>query len=221
MGSYQELPVMSASYMTNGIREIYGYQVPSKVFEYMANGSEEKGVNRLINYRTRMLIEYEKLKSWLPLECMATLDIGCGLGGIDIELARQAGTGIIHLIDGDGTGQRKNGLQKSDKPWGRVDLAHDFVLANTSPTVRVRGYMPWNIPALVVDCIISLKSWGHHYPIDTYTDLAQRVLLPGGRIITDIRFGTGGAKFLRRRGFELIGKCNQTPKCERLVFEKR
>lgn len=203
------------------MREVYGYRVPQDVFEHMANGDEQRGVTRFVNYRTRMLIEYEKMKEWLPLECGSTLDIGCGMGGIDIELARQAGVHIIHLVDGDGTGTRVNGLKQAGKPWGRVDLAEQFVLANVNRFNTVRAYVPWNIPALVVDCVISMKSWGHHYPIETYADLARRVLTPGGRVIVDIRNGTGGAKFLRKNGFDLIGKCDETPKCERLVFEKQ
>ena len=40
-----------------------------------------------------------------------------------------------------------------------------------------------------VDLILSLHSWGFHYPISVYLDSVIKVLAPNGKIIIDIRRG--------------------------------
>ena len=40
------------------------------------------------------------------------------------------------------------------------------------------------------DVMISLLSWGFHYPVSTYSDLAVRSLRSGGTLILDVRKGT-------------------------------
>jgi len=177
-------------------------------------------VSRFMRYRERMAYEYASIKNWLPNDCHVTLDIGCGIGGIDIELARQHGTGISHLLDGDGTGQRKNGLKEADKPWGDVTIAYDFVRANVLTGHVVKAHYPWKPFVDAVDCIISIRSWGHHYPVDTYLNLAKRTLSVGGCVIMDLRHPGAGREEMEENGFAFLGTAAQSEKCARLVFEK-
>lgn len=194
--------------------------MPDRVFEHMSAGNDLLGTSRLVKYYERMKFEYASIRDWLPNNCHTTLDIGCGIGGINIELANQGGTGISHLIDGDGTGNRKNGLKGADKPWGDVTLAQEFVRANVRTSHVVRACFPWNPFVEAVDCIISLRSWGHHYPVDTYLDLAKRCLSKGGRVIADFRYPAGAKEELEENGFQYLGTAYEGPKCARLVFEK-
>lgn len=201
------------------MREIFGYKVPEKVFEHMAAGNPDLAVKRFTNYRLRMDVEFKKLREYVFVDTMVSLDIGCGIGGVDIELAKM-GVGIVHLLDGDGTGVRENGLKGAGKPWGDVTLAQDFVAANVKKSCCVKSHYPWVPFVDAVDVVVSLKSWGHHYPIETYLDLVKRALPIGGRVITDIRNGTNGSKVLQKNGFNLIAQCDETRKCKRLVFVK-
>lgn len=61
--------------------------------------------------------------------------------------------------------------------------------ARHCPDVPVRTWPP--DPGLTIPCelIYSNCSWGHHYPIETYLDLARRSLRAGGVLIVDLRRG--------------------------------
>lgn len=50
-----------------------------------------------------------------------------------------------------------------------------------------------------VDVVLSLISWGFHYPIETYLEDAYIALRSGGVLILDIRASTGGERALRER----------------------
>ena len=49
------------------------------------------------------------------------------------------------------------------------------------------------------DVVISIISWGFHYPVSTYLEDVHEALVPGGVAILDIRNGTDGVAALRRR----------------------
>lgn len=206
--------------------EIAGYNVPDRVFAYMSAGRAELGTTRFDKYAERMKYEHASIVDWLPNQCYSVLDIGCGLGGIDIELARKSGTGITHLLDGDGTGERKNGLKDAGKPWGDVFIAHDFVRANVSPSHMISTHYPWHAFLDKVDLIVSIRSWAHHYPAETYIELAKTALLPGGRVIVDVRHPRKGdtkhgTQVFEEQGFRFLGVCAVGPKCSRIVYDRK
>jgi len=45
-----------------------------------------------------------------------------------------------------------------------------------------------------IDVVISLISWGFHYPVETCLDRVHEMLNPGGRLILDVRKQTGGVE---------------------------
>ena len=45
--------------------------------------------------------------------------------------------------------------------------------------------------------MISLISWGFHYPVETYLDKAYDVLVEGGSMIIDVRKGTNGIAMIK------------------------
>ena len=59
-----------------------------------------------------------------------------------------------------------------------------------------------NVAALEkVDIVMSLLSWGFHYPIEVYSSTVRQLLKPGGRLILTIRAGKGLELKLERAGF--------------------
>ena len=46
------------------------------------------------------------------------------------------------------------------------------------------------------DLVISLISWGFHYPVEIYMDKVHDILSENGVIILDVRKGTGGLDVL-------------------------
>lgn len=170
-------------------------------------------------WQARVLRDFETIKPWLPQSVTTIVDIGCGLAGVDVLLARETRAKEIVLVDGDGTGYRKMGFVPGTSAWFDVGIGAELVKKNLrGKKVEARAADPnLTIPC---DLLISLKSWGHHYTVDEYLGLAQRSLRPGGRLILDIRNGTKGGVTLATRGFNCIGVAYWTVKADRMVFER-
>ena len=130
---------------------------------------------------------FNSMKPWLPEACADFLDIGCGTGAIAMWVARHYRAATAHLIDGD-TDRPPQSWRTDGVPWRDVRVALQG-FAKHCPGIRVRGWAP--DPGLTIPCelIYSNCSWGHHYPIETYLDLADRSLKRGGTLIVDLRIG--------------------------------
>src|SRR5690606_38151004 len=71
-----------------------------------------------------------------------------------------------------------------------------------------------------VDSVVSLISWGWHYPVSTYLEPVRSALPPGGRLILHIRPRTGGEEELRRY-FRYVGSYRGFGKCNKTVWQRR
>lgn len=156
-------------------------------------------------YNKTMAQEYEILKKHLPAEAEAILDIGCGIAGIDVLLSRHyRNSADICLLD-------KSSLNKGVY-YGFKEKASFYNSLELSKTVlELNGIKPQKIFTREAsdsgeikfkqsfDLILSLLSWGFHYPVDTYLDAAYEKLKPGGKLIMDIRAGEGGEKKLEQK----------------------
>ena len=201
----------------------------------MSAGDEARGRMRCERLAGRVKEEFEELmriprrateafppiKPWLPAKVEALLDIGCGLGGIDIYLARHYDPVTVHLMDGDGKIEnRAVGFLQGTQAWADVRVAEDLVRDNVPASCVVVSHVADPSLTLPVDLIVSLKSWAHHYPAKVYMGLAKRSLRPGGRIIVDVRKNTDGEAAFNKAGFKRVGRVAENKKCERLVFER-
>ena len=194
------------------------------IVEYMINGGG--GGNSLGDtaqlvdeYRSYCMRHFETISPWLLPKATTITDIGPGVGGIDVLICNSRDIGVLHIVEGDGDGKRRHGFHPYTKAWADRSIALDFIKANVKCSVF--GHDPDPDLTLGSNLIISLKSWGHHYPISTYLGFAQRSLRLGGRIIMDIRNHRGGLAEMQAGGFRCIGKADyDSPKCERLIFER-
>jgi SAM-dependent methyltransferase len=150
--------------------------------------------------------DLETLLPYLPERATAVLDIGCGLGGIDILLHRHYAPASprLTLIDRDGV--------SAELFYGyEDDAAHYTSLAGARLLLEQNGVPPADVTICDADrdgyptgerfdLIISLISWGYHYPLETYLDDVDRTLAPGGRVILDVREGAASVDALGRLG---------------------
>lgn len=151
-------------------------------------------------------------------DCESLLDIGCGLAITTIELAVRHPMKLI-LMDGY-VGPKATGYSESVVPWQRMELTKDlaelngvrFQTVSPDPTVKLDQ----------VDGVVSLQSWGHHYPVNRYLALVLRSLRVGGPLVIDLRRNMDGLNELVDSGhFEIIGKLDETPRLERFHLRRK
>lgn len=163
--------------------------------------------------------EVELIRPFFPSRIKNMLDIGFGIGGIDVLIYQVAHPGHMYLLD-------KNmiensiwyGFESSGASYNSLKTAGLLLDMNDVPTLE---YTLINIesepfPIESFDLIISLISWGFHYPISTYLDKVKQYLSPRGVLIIDVRKGTGGEEALKD-SFKHIEVIKETSKSKRLA----
>ena len=161
--------------------------------------------------------DYEELRPWLPPSAEHVLDIGAGMAGIDVLLYRHYGQVMLHLLDGTGVGKIKGGYAAAMQVYNSRSVAERFLAANGIPASHIRHWEPYQNHVIECDLLISLSSWGLHYPIAAYLETARRSLRPGGRLILDIRRQTDGEAELAAY-FEPLAVLRDEAKFRRLVL---
>jgi SAM-dependent methyltransferase len=173
-------------------------------------------------YEQELNEDYGNLQSSLPRRVRAILDIGCGLAGIDLLLHRHyAGHLEVHLLDRDGLSDLYYGFRNEAAFYNSLSMARAFLTLNGVPHDQISTHNVDQVgfpTGRKFDIVLSLISWGFHYPISTYSEQVRSSLAPGGTVIVDVRRGTAGRE-------ELANLLNSEPavlksagKYERLAF---
>ena len=188
-------------------------------------GDERQTYDALRRYEEYCQRHFDSLRPWIAASTSSVLDIGAGKAGVDILIARHLGRPLtINLLDGDGTGARQMSFRATTQAWADRNIGVMMLEANipASDDMRVLAHAPDPAATIPADLIISLKSWGHHYPVEIYCDLARRSLRGGGVLILDIRRKhiEAGRHRLSEAGFVFVGQAYETEKSRRLVFMK-
>jgi len=157
----------------------------------------EKGIDRLRKdnlaqlYFDEILEIYRNISKSLPSQSTNILDIGCGIGGINAFIYQHyKNKPNIHLLDKDGIGEIFYGFEKEASHYNNLNLSKKFLVDNGLSEKKITTYdiskveFPNNIE---FDLVISLISWGFHYPLDTYLTNVSDMLTSGGVLILDLR----------------------------------
>jgi hypothetical protein len=160
-------------------------------------------------------------------EVKTLLDIGADAGMIDILLGATSQfpqLTDIYLLDGDGTSTRLTEKYSAEQvAWNNVHMGVELVKANVSSTIAVHAVKP--DPSLILpqamDVIISLKSWGHHYPVEVYLEFVKHNLAATGVVLLDIRENTNGRQVLEANGFKVVELIpDRSSKCQRMLLRR-
>lgn len=155
-------------------------------------------INKMVNN------DFDIFKEYLPKDAKFALDVGCGVGLIDVALYKHYGSIDLSLLDKTetlsedanirGFNQKytfynslsvteevliTNGLNRNDLTFREVDDCEDLYHKK-------------------YDIIMSLLSCGWHYPIHQYIDLFYGTLSENGVIVVDIRHNTGQLDLMLR-----------------------
>lgn len=144
--------------------------------------------------------EIDSVRAYLPAHVENLLDIGFGIGGIDVLLYDAVKPKKMFLIDKNKTdpviwygfekqGAAYNSLRYADQ------LLHDNGIPASAYALIDIDTQPF--PDETFDLIVSFISWGFHYPIQTYLEQVKKALSAAGVLIVDVRKGTGGEELLR------------------------
>jgi len=167
---------------------------------------------RVINeYLQCMEREWRTLEAWVPKGAAYFLDIGCGVAGIhqwtyrhfcenEDESAGDGRSYSLTLCDRDSSCDRVYyDFNARGAAYNDLDLSRVFLESFGIPARAIEGIdadrdrLPFERK---FDLIMSLISWGFHYPIETYLDYARQQLAEEGVMIVDCRRGTSGLSSL-------------------------
>ncbi len=138
--------------------------------------------------------EFEEIQPFLPDRCESALDIGCGVATFDMFLYQYCGCDI-HLLDKDQQDPKIHyGYEKEGSFYNSLSGAAANLVENGIPVTKVFTMDPdKGLPPIRYDLVVSLLSWGYHYPVSMYVEYVVNQLNEGGVIILDIRKDTEGA----------------------------
>ena len=119
--------------------------------------------------------EFNDLKNFLPKNVNNILDIGCGIGAINIFLNNfYNGSANFHLIDKDYVSKKViYGYKKSNaEGYNDLSLTKEFLKKNNinQNSISIYDADKDKLKKIKYDLVISLISWGYHYPLEVYID---------------------------------------------------
>lgn len=138
-------------------------------------------------YEESLAAIYRSVLPALPPTCTRILDIGSGLGGIDVLLAAHYGRGgqqpICCLVDGVDDPPK---VDWHFKTFSNQERALDFLKKNG---VKFPCYFsPRNWPVSTkVDLVVSFAAYCFHIPVQDYLKDIRVSVKPGSVIILDVR----------------------------------
>lgn len=175
--------------------------------------------------------EYEQMKNYLPITAVSIFDIGSGIGGIDLFLAKHYAPvwPTVHLLDRTEMPSKVYyHFKEKACYYNSLPDAKKFLIQNGVPGNNVVLH---EVPAEAavafpkdLDLVVSLISWGFHYPVATYLSSVYDALRVGGILIIDIRKNTAGvdgtAEIRAKFGSENVRTVHETSGVIRLVARK-
>jgi hypothetical protein len=120
--------------------------------------------------------DYKSMAPHLPAGVGSILGIGCGMAGLECLLARRYPTATLSLLDGDGE-RVTAGYNATSEAYN--SRRHTELLLAANGVKVSRWYDVNTKERLEADLIVSLASWGFHYPLATYD--------AHGLVIADLR----------------------------------
>lgn len=168
-------------------------------------------------YTDALNLEFDRLRPFLPADCDSILDVGAGMGGIDVLLSEYYEYECdITLLDGI---DDPPDMRRHRHTFSHFGVAKDFLAMNGVWPKRIHCLDAKALPGIAprfFDLIVSFKSWCFHYPPRVYLDfiasgcIAERTLL-----MVDVR-KVRSYHWLRelQSVFRLVNLIHYQKKCE-------
>lgn len=157
--------------------------------EYKGLGIEAAGAR----YAADIEATFQLMLPFLPETAESVVDVGGGLGGMALRLARHYGPGCrVIVYDRTGDAGSKIGWHSSAADFGaynNLQLTSQFLEGNGCENFAVGDADADLFPGGPHQLVISLLSMGFHYPVETYLQEIHASLVDGGVLMFDARKG--------------------------------
>ena len=169
----------------NWLRKKFGRLIFTNFFiNYFQNKNIEKSTEELF------IKEFESFKQFLPRSANNIMDIGCGLGIINIYLNEFfEKKSVFFLLDRNKIDRKiKYGFSKNYESYNDLTETKKILLENDieSNCLYIFDVDKQFQINKKMDLVISLKSMGYHYPINTYIGLFKNCCTKDTIFIYDI-----------------------------------
>lgn len=200
---------------TQYIKKTKLHKAFAKLFRMVTNCTSLEGIlksNKLLSsksikeeYYRDMVSEYESIKSELPAKAENILDIGCGIAGLDLLISEHYNHSVnLHLLDKSSTDKEVHyGFEEVGSFYNSLSLSKKVLIDNGVNKKRVFLQEATEDNSInfdnEFDLIISIISWGFHYPVETYLNEVYNKLRIGGILILDVRKESDGLVQLKNK----------------------
>lgn len=117
------------------------------------------------DYVGDVMADFAMIEPFLPDRVDSIIDIGCGMAGIDVFLKALYPWATLRLLDGEGNAP-VYGWGEQCHPYSSRAAAEALLYSNG---VEHDGWIDIGERGpLKADLVISLLSWGFHYPLSAY-----------------------------------------------------
>jgi len=116
-------------------------------------------------YGAHVAEDFSGMTPHLPARVETILEIGCGMAAIQVFLKRRYPAARLELLDGDGENVVGD-YRPTSEPYN--SRAHTELLLAANGVAVDRWHDVGTHELLRADLILSLASWGYHYPLATY-----------------------------------------------------
>ena len=144
------------------------------------------------NSENLFLGEVETFKKYLPKNVKNIMDVGCGLGIIDIYLNRIFNNPNFFLLDKNRIDKKiKYGFSSNYESYNDLNETKNLLLNNE---IKLDQINLVDVEKTIninekIDLVISLKSMGYHYPLENYLNLFKKHCSQDAIFIFDISKG--------------------------------
>lgn len=175
-------------------------------------------------YELDLQSDFNTFSKHLPHSAATVLDIGCGIGGIDVLIDRHFSSKNekpnFVLLDTDGRAKKSHfGYAPKDSAHNALAATERFAVRNRIERERLTlvNINQQSFPKdRRFDVVLSLLSWGFHYPVNEYAALVHETLSKSGVVILDVRKNSSGEEDLKRH-FDSVDRIFESEKFFRVA----
>ena len=146
--------------------------------------------------------EFQTFENFLPQNVDSILDIGCGLGIINIFFNQKYKNDLkFFMLDKDKIDSTiKYGFAENYESYNDLSETENLLYANgiNKEQLYIQNVDKKIDINLKLDLIISLKSMCYHYPLENYLDLLKKICTKDTEFILDITGGLYSNEFLNK-----------------------